>query len=183
LNSNLPFESDCREVDACNDLPHRRFERYRVDRHLGCALHLCRPRSDRVALSVAKALLEQGAAAQVNRHRSRVSIQCAVEVPMVGLSFRRIYRRTIAAGGILALAWWVTGAAPLWNAGLMNSAPQFTVIRFRKDNRLPMTRTPAAAHDLAMPQSVQKKLPLGCDPAFSPVASPASKSVYGRCMV
>jgi hypothetical protein len=96
---------------------------------------------------------------------------------MVGLFFRHIYRRTIAAGGILALAWWVTGAAPPWDAGLMNSAPRFTVNRFRKDNRLPMTRTPGAG------QSVQKKLPLGCDPAFSPVASPASKSVYGRCMV
>jgi hypothetical protein len=108
---------------------------------------------------------------------------------MVDLFFLRIYRRTIAAGGILALAWWVMGAAPLWNAavapGLMNSAPQFTVDRFRKGNRLPMTRTPAARQDLLVPQSLQngKKLPLGCDAAFGPIASPASKSVYGRCMV
>jgi hypothetical protein len=108
---------------------------------------------------------------------------------MVGLFFLRIYRRIIAAGGILALAWWVTGAAPLWNVatapGLTNSAPQFTVNRFRKGNRLPMTRTPTPWHDLLMPQSLQngKKLPLGCDPAFGPIASPASKSIYGRCLV
>ena len=97
---------------------------------------------------------------------------------MVGLFFLRIYRRTIAAGGILALAWWVMGAAPLWNAaaapGLMNSTPQFSVNRFRKDNRLPMTRTPATGHDLVMPQSLQKKLPPGCDPAFGPIASPSA---------
>jgi hypothetical protein len=56
-----------RELDACNNLPHRRFGRYRVGRHLGCALHLCRPRSDRVALK-----RRRGAAAQVNRLQSRV---------------------------------------------------------------------------------------------------------------
>ena len=108
---------------------------------------------------------------------------------MVGLSFLRIYRRTIAAGGISALAWGVMGAAPLWNAApaprLMNSARQFTVNRLLKSNRLPMTSTPAAGHDLVKPQSLQdgKKVPLGCDPAFGPIASPESKSVYGRCMV
>jgi hypothetical protein len=108
---------------------------------------------------------------------------------MVGLFFLRIYRRIIAAGGILALAWWVMGAAPLWNVatapGLTNSAPQFIVNRFRKGNRLPMTSTSAPWHDFLMPQSLQngKKLPLGCDPAFGPIASPASKSIYGRCLV
>jgi hypothetical protein len=81
------------------------------------------------------------------------------------------------------------GAAPLWNVattpGFANSAPQFTINRFRKGDRLPMARAPAAWHDLLMPQSSQseKKLPLGCDPVFGPIASPAVKSVYGRCMV
>jgi len=66
---------------------------------------------------------------------------------MTGLSFRR---RALAAGGILALAWWTMGAAPLSNVtapGLMNSAPQFTVNRFSKGDRLPMTRAPAVRHD------------------------------------
>jgi hypothetical protein len=28
----------------------------------------------------------------------------------------------------------------------------------------------------------QEKTPVGCDPAFSPVSSPARVVVYGRCM-
>jgi hypothetical protein len=103
---------------------------------------------------------------------------------MVGLFFLRLYRRTLAAAGILALAWWVMGAAPLLATapGLTNSTPQFTVNRFHKGDRLPMTRTPAVRHDLHMPQSLQsgKRLPLGCDPALGPIAA---KSIYGRCMV
>jgi hypothetical protein len=76
------------------------------------------------------------------------------------------------------------GAAPLLATapGLTNSTPQFTVNRFHKGDRLPMTRTPAVRHDLHMPQSLQsgKRLPLGCDPALGPIAA---KSIYGRCMV
>jgi hypothetical protein len=108
---------------------------------------------------------------------------------MVGLFFLRIYRPTIAAGGILALAWLIMGAVPFWNVatapGLTNSARQFTVDRFRKGDRLPMIGTPAGRHDLPMPQSLQseKKLLLGCDPMFGRIASPAAKSIYGRCIV
>ena len=88
-------------------------------------------------------------------------------------------------GGILALAWWVMGAAPYATAGLTNSGPQFTVNQLRKGDRLPMIRPRATWHDLLTPQSLQseKKLPVGCDPVFGPIASPAVKSVYGRCMV
>jgi hypothetical protein len=107
---------------------------------------------------------------------------------MFGLFFLRLYRQTLAAGGILALACLVMGAAPLWNVatapGLTNSAPQFTVNRFRKGDRLPTTRIPAVWHDLRMPQSLgsEKKLPLGCDPVLGPSASPAVKLIYGRCV-
>jgi hypothetical protein len=56
-------------------------------------------------------------------------------------------RTALAAGGILALAWGIMGAAPLPNLaappGLTNSAPPFTVNRFSKADRLPITRTPA----------------------------------------
>jgi hypothetical protein len=108
---------------------------------------------------------------------------------MFGLFFHRLCRQSLATGGIIALAWCVMGAAPLWNVaaapGLTNSAPQFTVNQLRKGDRLPMTRTPAVWHDLLTPQSLQseKKLPVGCDPVFGPIASPAAKLVYGRCMV
>jgi hypothetical protein len=42
------------------------------------------------------------------------------------------------------------GAAPSSNVtapGLVNSAPQFTVNRLSKGDRLPMTRNPAVRHD------------------------------------
>jgi len=60
-------------------------------------------------------------------------------------SARKTQRRALAAGGILALAWWITGAAPL-SAEVTNSAPQFTVNRIGKGDRLPMPRTPAVRH-------------------------------------
>ena len=66
---------------------------------------------------------------------------------MAGLSS---LRRALAAGGVLALASWTMGAAPLSNVtapGLMNSAPQITLNRFGKGDRLPTTRTPAVRHD------------------------------------
>lgn len=78
------------------------------------------------------------------------------------------------------------GAVPYAaTAGLTNSAPEFTVNQFRKGDRLLMTRTPAVWHDLLTPQSLQsgKKLLVGCDPVLGPLASPAAKSVYGRCIV
>ena len=100
-----------------------------------------------------------------------------------------LFRRTLAAGGILALAWWILGAAPLSNGTapprFTNNAPQFTVNQLRKGDRLPVTKRPAMSHHLAVPQSLQneQKVPLGCDRAFSPVAAPAVKSIYGRCLV
>ena len=105
---------------------------------------------------------------------------------MIGVFF---LRRTLAAGGILALAWWIMGAAPLSNVtappGLANSAPQFTVNEFRKGDRLQVIKHPSVRHDLPVPQSLQneQKMPFGCDRAFSPVAAPAAKSIYGRCLV
>jgi len=68
--------------------------------------------------------------------------QTLARVPTISL------RRTLAAGGIVALAWSTMGAAPLSAPpGLTNSAPQFTVNRFDKSDRLSMTRTPAVQHD------------------------------------
>jgi hypothetical protein len=106
---------------------------------------------------------------------------------MIGLFF---LRRTLAAGSILALAWWIMGAAPSSNVTapprLTNSAPQFTVNQSRKGDRLPVIMRPAAVwHNLPAPRSLQnqQKVPLGCDRAFSPVAAPAAQLIYGRCLV
>ena len=107
---------------------------------------------------------------------------------MVGLYFLRVYRRLLAAGGVLALASWFTGAVPLWNVaaapGATIGAPQLTVNQSHKGDRLPAVKPAAVWHDLPVPQGLQneQKVPLGCDRAFSPVATPAAKSIYGRCL-
>jgi len=107
---------------------------------------------------------------------------------MVGLFFLRVYRRLLAAGGVVALTSWFIGAVPLWNVaaapGVTNSAPQLVVNQSRKGDRLRVVKPPAVWHDLPVPQSLQneQKVPLGCDRAFSPVATPAAKSIYGRCL-
>ncbi len=105
---------------------------------------------------------------------------------MAGLFFLRLYRRLLVAGGALALASWLIGAGPFWSAeaalGGTNMAPQVTVNQFGKGDRLPGA---AVWHDLPVPQSLRNKqqVPVGCDRAFSPVAAPAVKSIYGRCLV
>jgi hypothetical protein len=102
--------------------------------------------------------------------------------------FPRVYRRLLVAGGVLALAFWFIGAVPLWNVaaapGATNGAPQLTVNQSRKGDRLTVIKPPAVWHDLPVPQGLQneQKVPLGCDRAFSPVAAPAAKSIYGRCL-
>ena len=108
---------------------------------------------------------------------------------MVGLFFLRVYRRLLVAGGVLALAFWFIGAGPLSSVastpGATTGAPQLTVNQLRKGDRLPVTQRPAVSRDIPVPQSLQneQKVPLGCDRAFSPVAAPAVKSIYGRCLV
>jgi hypothetical protein len=52
-------------------------------------------------------------------------------------------RRTLAAGGILALAWAAMGATPLSAPAGLTNAPQFAVNRLDKGDRLPMTRAAA----------------------------------------
>ena len=92
----------------------------------------------------------------------------------------RLFRRSLTACSILALVWSIAGTAPLLALGPTNSAPQFIVDRIHKGDRLPMTRTPALPHKHSFESG--KKLPLGCDSAFSPVVSPELATVYGRCM-
>jgi hypothetical protein len=74
-------------------------------------------------------------------------------------------------------------AAPM-PSGISATAPLFTVNHFRKGDRLPLYRPEAASPDQRMPSRLQtqKKVPLGCDPSFSPVTTPAAAMVYGRCM-
>lgn len=117
---------------------------------------------------------------------------------MARLVVLRLYPRVLGAVSILALAVFLVsldpllGAVPSFGPGLTEPSPAVSVNRFRKGDRLPLVhpglssgRTGRDAwRERPMPKGLQtqERAPLGCDPAFSPVSSPAPVVVYGRCM-
>jgi hypothetical protein len=118
---------------------------------------------------------------------------------MARLVVLRLYPRLAGAFGIVALAFLLVsldpllGAAPSSGPGAKERTPAVSVNRFRKGDRLPLAhpgalngrKSPGVWRELPMPEGLQtrEKTPLGCDPAFSPVSSPARAVVYGRCIV
>ena len=117
---------------------------------------------------------------------------------MARLVVLRLYPRIVGAFVILALGVFLIsldpllGAVPSFGPGATERTPPVSVNRFQKGDRLPLvhpgvsnSRTnPGAGRQLPMPDGLQtqERAPLGCDPAFSPVSSPAPAVVYGRCM-
>lgn len=96
--------------------------------------------------------------------------------------------RIAGALALCSLAFLLLSMDPFLSAasvgpGVSGHHPAFSVNRFRKGDRLPLHpagtiwRDPRAPHGL---QS-QEKVPFGCDPAFSPVASPSLSMIFGRC--
>jgi hypothetical protein len=84
------------------------------------------------------------------------------------------------------------GAAPDSGPGALERTPPVMVNRLGKGDRLPLhpgltngKSNPADWRGLPLPEGMQtqEKTPVGCDPAFSPVSSPAPRTVYGRCIV
>jgi hypothetical protein len=105
--------------------------------------------------------------------------------------------RMAGALGIVALALLLVGLVPFLGvsytagAGVGSSAPAFLVNRDGKSERLSvMAPAKAYAPDWnaefsALPQAQpapRAQMPLGCDPAFSPITSPVRYNVFGRCM-
>jgi hypothetical protein len=84
-------------------------------------------------------------------------------------------------------------AAPVTATAVSDHTPPVSVNRYRKGDRLPLLKSsdnsaPAAANhaiwwDLRGLDGSRagKQVPVGCDPAFSPVVSPSLATVYGRC--
>jgi len=75
------------------------------------------------------------------------------------------------------------GAAP--TAGAAIKVPAFTVNRELKGDRLPIPTTRDTASGRApREQRLDQgagEIPIGCDPAFSPVTNPQLARYYGRC--
>ena len=105
----------------------------------------------------------------------------------------KLFVRIAGALGVTALAVCFLGlvpflgAAPSADAGFVPSPPSFTVNRALKGDRLPMHEAlnPSAfktEFGALARMSVPHEIPVGCDPAFSPVASPRLALIYGRCL-
>jgi hypothetical protein len=76
-------------------------------------------------------------------------------------------------------------ADPTASAGLAATTPAVSVNRSLKGDRLPLAAEINSAISRREPGlrllQAPGEIPLGCDGAFSPVASPRLARVYGRC--
>jgi hypothetical protein len=82
----------------------------------------------------------------------------------------------LAAGGFCAVS--VPGVARNGNTTMVS------VDRTKKGDRLPphnveLSRGPTSSLPAAV--AFPRKVPLGCDPAFSAVVDPARANIFGRC--
>ena len=111
------------------------------------------------------------------------------------------YLRIVGAGALVSLAFLFCGldpflrAAPVTAAAVSDRIPSVSVNRYPKGDRLPLSKNadnfgPAAGTSHVIwwdlrglnGSQAHRQVPVGCDPAFSPVASPSFAVVYGRCM-
>ena len=107
------------------------------------------------------------------------------------------YVRVIGAGTLVSLAFFFASldpflrAAPITDTTVSDRTPPVSVNRYRKGDRLPLVKSTSNSgrvgtghtilwHGLNGSQA-RGHVPVGCDPAFSPVASPSLATVYGRC--
>ena len=93
----------------------------------------------------------------------------------------------ILGAAIAAVA--MNGPAAGGVSGMNSSAPAsdrlVSVNRINKGDRLPQAPAERLSHSSPSTEAVvpPKRVPLGCDPAFSPIADPARGSIYKRCLV
>ncbi len=103
---------------------------------------------------------------------------------------RLLVVRILGAVALCSFALILVGLAPFpgapAGAGVTSPAPTITVNRFRKGDRLPLPLFPSdTTRRDGKPQGLgsRQRIPMGCDPAFSPVSTPSLSMVYGRCTV
>jgi hypothetical protein len=104
--------------------------------------------------------------------------------------------RIVAAFAVVSLAYFFSSLAPFLHAApglaVNGSTPAVSVNRYRKGDRLPVlgnsedfNRTGAKGPNWDLhgqgSSQVHGQVPIGCDPAFSPVSSPSLATVFGRC--
>lgn len=110
------------------------------------------------------------------------------------------YLRIMSAGALVSLAFLFGSldpflrAAPVTAAAVSDRTPPVSVNRYGKGDLLPLLKSsdnsgPAVTGHVGWwdlrglnGSQAHRQVPVGCDPAFSPVASPSLAVVYGRCM-
>jgi hypothetical protein len=105
------------------------------------------------------------------------------------LYVRVTYVRVTGAVVLCSLAFLLVSLDPFLRAapigpGVGGQTPAVSVNRFRKGDLLPIHRPGALRQNFRRPDGLQtqRHVPFGCDPAFSPVATPSLSEVFGRCM-
>jgi hypothetical protein len=114
----------------------------------------------------------------------------------------QLFVRIAGAFGITALALFFVGlipfiADPSVGAGIAAKPPSFSVNRQLKGDRLPSNFAPVASRSgvqNGVPQNglqndrgaqeqplKPRKIPVGCEGAFSPISSPRLAHILGRC--
>lgn len=106
--------------------------------------------------------------------------------------------RIAGASGLVSLTLVLVSLNPFLSAtpgaGIADKTPAVSVNRTLKGDRLPLFHSgisgstapePGVLPELRAPDGSRSRnqIPVGCDPAFSPVSAPSPANVYGRCMV
>jgi hypothetical protein len=110
------------------------------------------------------------------------------------------YLRIVGASALVSLAFLFGSldpflrAAPVTAAAVNDRAPPVSVNRYPKGDRLPLSKNADNSGPVGTRHVIwwdlrglngsqaHRQVPVGCDPSFSPVASPSLAVVYGRCM-
>ena len=108
------------------------------------------------------------------------------------------YLRIVGASTLVSLAFLFGNldpflrAAPVTAAAVSDHTPPVSVNRYPKGDRFfknsDNVGSAGAGHVIWLDlrglngSQAHRQLPVGCDPAFSPVASPSLAVVYGRCI-
>jgi hypothetical protein len=94
--------------------------------------------------------------------------------------------RFMGTAALCSAAFVLAGVAPRLHAAPVGSGmsvplPATEVNRLRKADRLPLFHPHTVGLELPAGSQGQGKVPLGCDPSFSPILSPKLGRLYGRC--
>ncbi len=83
--------------------------------------------------------------------------------------------------GAVVLAAGLAGVACIVPSGFAGEA-KATVDRTHKGDRLSPAINRARPENKSTTMNLPRLVPLGCDPAFSPVAEPQRARIFGRCI-